>query len=101
MNQTELAIFEWLFPQANVPTTKVVQFTDIHMDLHYKDGGNSDCGSGIPICCRESDGLPANEDVKAGKYGHWMCALPMETTEEMFKNARDQHSVLLIRHYTN
>ena len=38
-------------PQNGLPVLKVVQLSDVHVDLAYKPGGVKDCGE--PLCCRE------------------------------------------------
>ena len=38
-------------PLHGLPVLKVVQLSDVHVDLAYKPGGVKDCGE--PLCCRE------------------------------------------------
>ena len=38
-------------PRHGLPVLKVVQLSDVHVDLEYKPGGVKDCGE--PLCCRE------------------------------------------------
>lgn len=38
------------------PTLKIVQFTDIHLDLKYVSGTANSCDS--VICCRPVNGFP-------------------------------------------
>ena len=41
---------------------KVLQLTDVHMDLSYLPGSNPDCG--LPCCCMNSTGLAAEGEVE-------------------------------------
>jgi len=45
-------------PEPNQPTTRFLFFTDMHIDLEYKPGGNAVCGE--PLCCRSDDTEPSN-----------------------------------------
>ena len=38
-------------PEDGLPVLKVVQLSDVHVDLKYKPGGVVNCGE--PLCCRE------------------------------------------------
>ena len=40
-------------PSDGLPTLRVVQISDIHMDLAYKPGAAKQCGE--PLCCREGN----------------------------------------------
>jgi len=59
--------------RATTPIT-LVQLTDIHIDLRYKEGTLTDCG--LPICCSDNDG-PGS----AGPYGAYECNIPPRTIE--------------------
>jgi hypothetical protein len=77
--------------QADASTTKVLQFTDIHFHMEYKEGTNAGCG--LPICCRVEDGIPRNATDIAGMYGHYSCALAPTALDAMFSHANETHSV--------
>ena len=50
--------FFFVFPvfQPGSPTLRILQLSDIHVDLLYKAGSNANCGE--PLCCRGNDGPP-------------------------------------------
>ena len=59
------------------------------MDVNYTIGTNADCG--LPLCCR--DGVPDTEANAAGPYGHYKCALPLPTLNEILTHAKATHDV--------
>jgi sphingomyelin phosphodiesterase len=71
--------------------TEIIQFTDIHLDLDYEAGTNSDCG--LPICCRAPNGPPKNQTYSAGRYGHFGCALPETALKAIYKDAATRYPV--------
>ncbi|ODM92693.1 Sphingomyelin phosphodiesterase [Orchesella cincta] len=74
-----------------VDTVKILQFTDIHLDPDYKEGTTTECGSGMPICCREEYGY--NDTVRAaGKYGDFNCALPNTALDAMYNHSKTVHA---------
>ncbi|XP_077972513.1 sphingomyelin phosphodiesterase-like [Styela clava] len=71
-------------PNPGSPTSKVLFFTDMHMDVQYKAGSNAECGE--PLCCRNTDVLQNNSKA-AGKWGDYRnCDMPPWTVEGMMKN---------------
>ena len=72
--------------------SKILQFTDIHLDLDYEEGMSTDCP--YPICCREKyGGQPEFENVTAGPYGDYHCGLPPKALDAMFEHAKTTHAV--------
>ncbi len=51
--------------QSNGPrkTFKAAHFSDVHVDLLYKEGTNKNCN--MPLCCREENGFPSNPEDQA------------------------------------
>ncbi|CAL8091474.1 unnamed protein product [Orchesella dallaii] len=77
----------------DIETVKILQFTDIHLDPDYKVGTTTECGDGMPICCREVYGNPQNSSIRAaGKYGDFNCALPVDALDAMYRHSRANHS---------
>ncbi|XP_063678896.1 sphingomyelin phosphodiesterase-like [Bolinopsis microptera] len=67
-------------PKDGLPTLKVVQLSDVHIDLQYTPGSVKKCGE--PLCCRDGKGL---KDDEAGFWGSMNapCDIPLRT----YKNA--------------
>ena len=42
--------------QPGSPVSRVLQFSDIHLDFLYQEGSNPYCGE--PLCCRSNDKPP-------------------------------------------
>ena len=75
---------------ADQPTTKVLQLTDIHLDLNYIEGAEAECD--LLICCRN----PVNENNTgssrpAGAYGDYGCDLPQLAAESVFEDASKRY----------
>eukprot|EP00347_Sterkiella_histriomuscorum_P022876 403336826 len=62
-------------------TLKVVQFTDIHLDLKYVSGTAKTCD--YVICCREVNGKTNNKTDQAGPLGSYGCDVPIDTLTTM------------------
>ncbi|XP_035713673.1 sphingomyelin phosphodiesterase isoform X2 [Folsomia candida] len=73
---------------AQTELTKILQFTDVHLDLDYVPGTDSGCG--LPACCR--DGIPTNPDNSAGKWGHFSCEMPESGLKALYKHGANTHS---------
>ena len=69
---------------------KVVQVTDIHLDMEYKEGAVANCV--LPICCRElqdDDLVPVKQEY-AGLYGHTgKCDANIETVKAFASRAKE------------
>ena len=69
---------------------KVVQVTDIHLDMEYKEGTVANCI--LPICCRElhDDDLIPVKQVYAGLYGTTgNCDANIETVKAFASKAKE------------
>ena len=57
-------------------TFKFIHISDVHLDLHYKEGTLATCDQ--PLCCRDGvkDGTKNN---MAGYWGGLVCDLPLRT----------------------
>lgn len=71
-------------PKAGAPTLRVLHLSDTHYDKHYKPGSNANCGE--PLCCREFNGVPANQSDGAGQFGDYRyCDTPLWTLENLLQ----------------
>lgn len=91
-NSTESGNVTVLSREASKTPIKVLQITDIHLDLYYKEGADADCD--MPMCCRASSGSPKTKKTAAGKWGSYRkCDSPQWLVESAFKHIRDTHTV--------
>ncbi|KAL5256367.1 hypothetical protein ACHWQZ_G011559 [Mnemiopsis leidyi] len=74
-------------PKDGLPTLKVVQLSDVHIDLQYRPGSEKDCDE--PVCCREGKGAG---DKAAGFWGslNAQCDLPLWTFEKALQFIREK-----------
>ena len=47
----------FFFFQPGSPVSRVLQFSDVHIDHLYQEGSNPNCGE--PLCCRSNDKPPS------------------------------------------
>lgn len=68
---------------------QVVHYSDIHVDLSYEVGANSNCTKNI--CCRPytSADVPGNNSYPAGEYGNVNCDSPLSLEESMYTAIND------------
>ncbi len=69
---------------------KVVQVTDIHLDMEYKEGAVANCI--LPLCCRElaDDDLIPVKQIYAGLYGTTgKCDANIETVKAFAAKAKE------------
>ncbi|KAK7476425.1 hypothetical protein BaRGS_00032350 [Batillaria attramentaria] len=78
-----------VLPKPGYPTIRVLQLTDIHLDIEYRAGADAECGE--PLCCRAFDSNPApNKSREAGKWGDFRrCDTPWTTLEMLFEHLAD------------
>jgi sphingomyelin phosphodiesterase len=55
----------WNNLQEGNPTSKILHLTDIHLDLSYTVGTNTDCGK--PLCCTNNTEVAPSDDLAAGR----------------------------------
>jgi hypothetical protein len=60
---------------------KIAMVSDLHIDLEYTEGANSDCGK--PLCCRTDSGPAPSDDKRAGKWGDFNCDLNQRTFDSL------------------
>lgn len=75
-------------PSGKAPL-KIVHFSDIHVDLQYVPGSNTQCTK--PICCRvyaEND-APGNTKNPAGPHGDHKCDPPLALEDSMYKAIKE------------
>ena len=75
--------------QQGIATAKILQLTDVHLDVNYTVGTNADCG--LPLCCR--DGVPETDQDAAGLFGHYKCALPPLALDALLAHIKSTHDV--------
>ena len=80
--------------QENSPTTRVLHISDVHLDLSYKVGTNTDCG--MPMCCMNFTEMANDTSKAAGYWGAYYCDTPVWTFEDMLKHIQEQHSSVSI-----
>lgn len=69
------------YPRVNNTSShslNVLHISDLHFDLEYLEGSNSNCG--LPVCCRNGTG-------NAGRWGDYNCDLPVNTLEALLQSA--------------
>lgn len=76
-------------PQEGSPTTKILHLTDIHLDLSYTVGTNTECGQ--PLCCTNNTEVAPSDDLAAGYWGSYSCDVPTWTFEDMLMHIREKH----------
>lgn len=68
----------------------MLQLSDTHIDLLYREGTNAVCGE--PLCCREAPTVKLPENDISGYWGDYRdCDIPMRTLEAMVKAIADKH----------
>ena len=78
-------------------TLRMLQMTDIHLDLDYKVGSKGECLS--PLCCRDMPGANENisEEKLAGKYGYeGKCDINMDLLNSFVEDASTKNVDLII-----
>lgn len=86
-----MPIFRW--PFRTTQQFKVLQISDIHIDLEYQEHANAVCGE--PLCCRNSSPCSRNRTKPTNLAGYWGdyrdCDVPLRLVEETFKTIRQNH----------
>ena len=83
--------------QSGGKTLRMLQMTDIHLDLDYKVGSKGECD--YPLCCRD---MPeTNEEISeeklAGKYGYeGKCDINMDLLDSFVQDAYSRDVDLII-----
>jgi len=74
------------FPRTSEETLKVLQISDIHLDLKYSEGSEVDCDD--PLCCRQKVSSPKRS---AGFWGtRANCDIPFHTFDHLLKHLSNQ-----------
>ncbi|XP_023247075.1 sphingomyelin phosphodiesterase-like [Copidosoma floridanum] len=77
--------------RTDVPVFKVLHISDTHYDPYYQEGSNAECNE--PLCCRLTNGPPADQSAAAGRWGDYRkCDMPKRTLDHMLQHIRDTHS---------
>jgi sphingomyelin phosphodiesterase len=73
----------------NGKTLNVLQVTDIHLDLNYKENATVDCG--LPLCCHDKPKNIFDSNVKlSGKYGAiGKCDCSLEVVDAFSTKAKE------------
>ena len=69
-------LYDSMKGSGNRKTLKMVQFTDLHVDLEYTVGAAVNCDN--VLCCRPKDGFPTDPKNQATKYGNYWCDIPAD-----------------------
>ncbi|ELT88291.1 hypothetical protein CAPTEDRAFT_206548 [Capitella teleta] len=64
--------------EARKAPLKIVQLTDVHVELDYLEGSPTKCP--YPVCCRSAS-VSETSEGKAGKFGDYKCNIPSDTVE--------------------
>merc|ERR1719285_46947 len=78
--------------QSSGETLRVLQITDVHMDLSYLPGSPTDCG--LPCCCLNSTGKAGEGEPAAGYWGDYKCDLPQPTFRALMEHIVASHEDL-------
>ena len=78
-----------LLIQEGSKSSKILHLTDIHLDLGYKVGSNSDCSK--PLCCTNDTEMAETAETAAGYWGSYSCDVPVWTFEDMLVQIREKH----------
>jgi sphingomyelin phosphodiesterase len=62
-------------------TYTILHLSDLHVDMQYKEGTLWDCDG--YLCCREEWGYPEDPSKAAGKFGGYLCDIPLVTLQTM------------------
>jgi len=78
-------------PTNSTSRLRVLQVTDVHLDLSYQVGSPTECG--LPCCCMESTGLAGPGETAAGFWGDYNCDLPSRTFTAMVEQIANQGDI--------
>ena len=76
-------------PSPGSPTRKILQLSDVHLDLSYEIGANAACD--LPNCCMNITGLAPDAESAAQYWGDYRCDLPHWTFKHILEHIRDTH----------
>lgn len=80
--------------KSNLPKLKILQITDIHLDLNYIPGSIANCKDFL--CCR-ADSVPINRLSRNITAGYWgstnKCDVPIQLIESMFEHIATNEDV--------
>ncbi|XP_004366050.2 sphingomyelin phosphodiesterase [Capsaspora owczarzaki ATCC 30864] len=70
-------------PSPSSPRRRVLHVSDLHIDLEYTPGLDTQCGE--PLCCRPPNKVGVYPNI-AGLWGDYQCDMPYRTVEAMFRS---------------
>jgi len=76
-------------PPTGSPTGKVLQISDIHLDLSYTQGSLAACG--LPNCCMNVSGVAELPEDAAQYWGDYRCDLPHWTFKHVLEHIKAEH----------
>ena len=76
-------------PPAGSPTRKVLQISDIHLDLSYTIGSLAGCD--LPNCCMNISGVAELPEDAAQYWGDYRCDLPHWTFKHILEHIKSEH----------
>jgi hypothetical protein len=81
-------LYETITGQPGRKKLIAVHLADPHVDYNYVVGSDNQCSD--YLCCRANNGFPTEPSRKAGPWGSYMCDVPPNTLELMFKFMRTE-----------
>ena len=79
-------------PDETISELRVLQITDVHIDMSYLPGSPVNCG--LPCCCMAETGLAGEGEAGAGFWGDYNCDLPVNTFQEIVRHIAATHTDL-------
>jgi len=76
-------------PAPDAPSRKVLQISDVHLDLSYTVGASADCGE--PLCCTNTSGLAKDAADTAQYWGDYRCDTPHWTFRSTLHHINETH----------
>merc|ERR1711970_436993 len=76
-------------PQPDSPTMKILQISDVHLDLSYTIGSNAGCD--LPNCCMDVTGIAEKPEDEAQYWGDYRCDLPAWTFRHVAEHIKETH----------
>lgn len=70
-------------------TFTILHVSDIHVDMDYAEGSLAKCDG--YLCCRAENGFPTDPSLAAGKWGGYLCDMPMITLQSMLSHIVETH----------
>lgn len=83
LKSSKPAVKDLPYLSEDTKTVEILQLTDIHLDLDYVVGKNTDCGK--PMCCQAVEENGTDPESSAGPHGDYKCDMPLSSLNELFE----------------